>query len=303
MSDKKFLRSLRARIRNSLRRISLLRLKREFAKWIEPPKKEKSYAIRPFHRTQASIWSRWSRPQHERLEERMLLASDLVYPTGASDLTLLFDASSAQYRLAQSADTEVIVSSLSASSIGTDGIRIIGTSSGDVLRLDMTSLSEVTAPIKLTMIGGGIDTLSVSSDSDFEFSDSTLFVDRTEFRPAGFEQWTLIGEASDNSFQFGALTSINVTIQGGDGDDTLLGNNGDNIWSLTASGTGSTSRVAFSEMENLVGGSGGDTYRFQDGASGLYRIDETNGGADTVHFGSRTSGVTFDASSTEEQDV
>jgi hypothetical protein len=96
-------------------------------------------------------------------------------------------------------------------------------------------------------------------------------------------------------------TLTELKILGGDGDDSLFGLAGGNLWTVTGVNAGTLSspdyRVDFSEVETLVGGDGSDTFRFaNDGA----RIDgdlQGNGGIDTLDFGPRGAAVAVDLGS------
>ncbi len=62
-------------------------------------------------------------------------------------------------------------------------------------------------------------------------------------------------------------------------------------------------RVTASNVENVIGGSGNDTYRFSDTSTGTFHLNEPIGGVDTLDFVSITTSIIFDLSKVEEQTV
>ena len=70
---------------------------------------------------------------------------------------------------------------------------------------------------------------------------------------------TVDGLEGDDTFEFVNIT-IDVTVTGGEGSDTLLGSDGSNLWVINDDNTGSLNGlITFSAIENLEGGSGNDT--------------------------------------------
>ena len=65
--------------------------------------------------------------------------------------------------------------------------------------------------------------------------------------------------------------------------DTLTSGDGDNLWLINAPNTGTLNGVAFSGIENLIGGSGNDTFQFLPGGSLTGGIDG-GAGDDTFDF-------------------
>ena len=125
---KKYLPTFRSRVMLVLRSLRIRALKREILRWFASPQqpygdawlapvgKLKRESIRP-----RSLSSRRNKtrvnptlnPRHvfESLEPRIVLAADLTFPPGASDLVLTYDTNSSQLLLAQTSDTDAIVSS------------------------------------------------------------------------------------------------------------------------------------------------------------------------------------------------
>ncbi len=83
------------------------------------------------------------------------------------------------------------------------------------------------------------------------------------------------GSANDNFILNGG--SISGSIDGGSGNNTLTGNNVTNAWHITGTDAGTLTDIAgsFSNIQNLIGGSGTDTFVLDDGVS----INSIDGGA------------------------
>jgi filamentous hemagglutinin family protein len=105
----------------------------------------------------------------------------------------------------------------------------------------------------------------------------------------------IIGAAGTNTFNLAGLTlsapgvSKSVTLTGAAGTDTVIGQNIQTAWDLTATNSGTLANaqgtVSFTGMENLTGGSGDDTFTVNPSALTpavtLVNLD-TGGGANTV---------------------
>ncbi len=85
-----------------------------------------------------------------------------------------------------------------------------------------------------------------------------------------------------------------VAWQAGTGSDTLIGDDTDRTWDLTADGGGEiVGRLTFTGVESLTGGSADDRFAFADGVSVAGVIDGA-GGTDTLDYSAHTSAVTVD---------
>jgi hypothetical protein len=80
-----------------------------------------------------------------------------------------------------------------------------------------------------------------------------------------------------------SLSTIPVTINGGDGLDTLAGPNVTNAWTISATNGGRVGKVNFTGIENLTGGSGADTFKFN-GTGNITGALSGGGGADQLNF-------------------
>ncbi len=97
----------------------------------------------------------------------------------------------------------------------------------------------------------------------------------------------LIGTADAETFVIEPSVTKAVTVNGGFGDDTLIGPGTATAWLLTGANTGTGKATgadfAFQNIENLVGGAGADTFTFSAAGSLAGRIDG-RGGADVLDF-------------------
>jgi hypothetical protein len=105
---------------------------------------------------------------------------------------------------------------------------------------------------------------------------------------------TLTLDTDDGSF----IPAGGLTFDGGGGSDTLVGPNTTNSWNISGTNSGTLdSNVSFTNVANLTGGSGADTFTFQpagmvtgkvDGRAGSDTLDLLAAGAQAVATGSGT---------------
>jgi outer membrane protein OmpA-like peptidoglycan-associated protein len=257
----------------------------------------------------------------EALEPRVLLAADLSFGA-ATDLTLQFDSIANEYQLIDKLD---VVSRVHGNTIDDDGvIDIDGSSGDDTLGLDWATLL---GGKKIKFAGLGMDTLSVLSDSDMRLTGDQLTVNGLGFTVSGFDAAHLVGGAGSNRLDASGFSG-NVRLEGLGGDDTLIGGAGDdvlmggagddtlsgggadslvgglgsdtvkgankaNAWRISYGNQGNVDGVAFSEVENLIGGNSADIFSFDDG-SGIAGTISGGGGSDTVVGADGTNTWTLD---------
>src|SRR5262249_7070974 len=78
----------------------------------------------------------------------------------------------------------------------------------------------------------------------------------------------------------GGTLPVPLTFVGGSGQDTLVGPNDNSTWEITGDGAGQVGGVRFSGVENLVGGTAADLFRF--GPLGHTGSINGGGGGDRV---------------------
>ena len=95
----------------------------------------------------------------------------------------------------------------------------------------------------------------------------------------------------------GGISGINSIVGTSKLDDQLTGADLDNVWTISGSNAGtvtnSAGTVAFSAIENLVGGALADTFKFGD-ASALTGVLKGGGGFNTIDYSARTTAIIVD---------
>ncbi|MHC4499393.1 MAG: LEPR-XLL domain-containing protein, partial [Planctomycetota bacterium] len=90
----------------------------------------------------------------------------------------------------------------------------------------------------------------------------------------------------DQTLEFGFELSIN----GQAGDDTLVGPDSACTWNITGTDSGSVAGVMFTDIENLTGGIGADTFIFADGSM-VSGVIDGGGGVNTLDYSACTGDV------------
>jgi len=273
---KKYLRAFRSRVRFVLRSLKIRALKREILRWLAKPRHPNGDAWqvptgtdvrdtfwrRPLVKRKSGVRANLApQPQYvfEALEARVLLAADMTYPVGATDLTLTFDSATSEYRLVSSLDPTQIVASLGSSGVVAPYVNIVGTPQSDTLRLDVTRLPSTS----IAFGGGGIDSVRIEADSNFIVDGSQFTVGSMTYVATGFEEGFLTGGNSSNTFSMRAST-IPVALQGLGGNDTVSGPDQVNDWVILGNtDTVLNSITRISGIENLVGSNLVDRFRLQ----------------------------------------
>ncbi|HZU35789.1 MAG TPA: SBBP repeat-containing protein, partial [Gemmataceae bacterium] len=88
-------------------------------------------------------------------------------------------------------------------------------------------------------------------------------------------------------------TDVPVTFTGGSGTNTLVGPAQGASWSITAANAGKVGNVTFSQVANLFGGPGADSFKFSTKGS-LSGSIAGEGGGDTLDYSAWTVAVTVD---------
>jgi hypothetical protein len=91
--------------------------------------------------------------------------------------------------------------------------------------------------------------------------------------PGGLKSVGVFGGKGGDTFTILNPPGTPVTIHGGTGSNTLVGGNVPNLWNITSTNAGNVGNVAFTSIQNLVGGSGPDTFKFSDQAGVTGNID------------------------------
>jgi Ca2+-binding RTX toxin-like protein len=139
----------------------------------------------------------------------------------------------------------------------------------------------------------GIDTLQLINNSDQSVLQSQALADTSAVEITGSD----LDDRFTIDLDFDDLAdSLPLTFTGGTGNDTLRGPDGDNTWDITGFNTGTLNdQLLFTDLENLVGGSGADAFHFVHQAV-LSRTIDSGLGVNTMDYSAYGSGVTVDLS-------
>lgn len=108
----------------------------------------------------------------------------------------------------------------------------------------------------------------------------------------GIDSIRLLGTADDDTFIIDPSVTKAVSVDGGFGNDTIIGPNIATAWTITGNGKGmadtATIDFDFQNIENLTGGNNSDTFRFGTGGSISGSLDG-GAGADTIDYSLRSA--------------
>ena len=216
-----------------------------------------------------------------------------------------------------SARTDDIMATLTASDVGGfDGrATAIGGGIEDIDRLTggvgTNSLTGTSATATWTLVGAAENTYAVGGQrlifSNFENLTGGAGADA--FNIMAVLMGNLAGGAGDDTFTFENNASIMGDLTGGAGTDTLIGDDDGNTFTLTGNGAGMLAGKitggGFTNVENLTGGAGADTFNINANHSGdmtgaagddAFNLNATltgnvagGAGADTFTFANNTS--------------
>ena len=137
---------------------------------------------------------------------------------------------------------------------------------------DTIDFSLATGPITIDLDSSGVQTVRTGQ---------TLTLDAD-----GIENF--VGSSADDVVQASILGAASRSIDGGLGSDRYeTTSNGVNTWTINGSNAGqlgTVNPVSFTSVENLTGGTSGDTFNFVDGGD-ITGIINGNTGSDVVSFG------------------
>jgi hypothetical protein len=110
----------------------------------------------------------------------------------------------------------------------------------------------------------GTNTVTINGTANadaFVIDPADVVFNGTTFNGNSIRVWQVNGLGGDDTFTVHPGSA--ATINGGTGNNTLIGPNSTNIWSITGTNAGTLdSKVRFTNMQNLVGGTGLDTFKF-----------------------------------------
>lgn len=110
---------------------------------------------------------------------------------------------------------------------------------------------------------------------------------------ASFAGPVLVNLQTDTANGIGGTFSNINSFVGSSSSDKIIGPNSATTWTLTGANAGSAGGTSFSSFENLVGGSGADSFAFQNGGSISGNIDGGTG-SNTLDYSASSGPVTVD---------
>jgi hypothetical protein len=163
--------------------------------------------------------------------------------------------------LTQSVQTAVLESDPTAP--GHMALFVGGTSGNDLITLAPGSAAST---VKVTVTESSPVTYNYSATFSVATADRIFVFDGTGNDTIKIGAVTLPvaikGGNGNDTFQFTAVPVASSTIQGGTGTNTLVAPNVTNSWTITALNAGSFDGAAFTNVQNLTGNAGVDTFTF-----------------------------------------
>ena len=120
---------------------------------------------------------------------------------------------------------------------------------------------------------------------------------------------TINGLSGDNNITIdysngNPIPSGGLTINGGTGNDTLIALGQSNSWQITGANGGTlNTNIAFSNVQNLDGGSGSDSFQFSPGGSVSGNIDGGAGGTNTLDYSALAGPITLNLQTNTAPDI
>lgn len=107
---------------------------------------------------------------------------------------------------------------------------------------------------------------------------------------------SLVGGSSDDTFIFSG-GAPDTSITGGGGTDTIVADITNNTWLITGTDSGQINGRTFSNIDNLTGNTGSDTFYFSNGGT-ISGFVNGAGGSDTVDYSGEAGAVSVDIGNT-----
>jgi autotransporter-associated beta strand protein len=105
---------------------------------------------------------------------------------------------------------------------------------------------------------------------------------------------SILGGGGNDTFTVASPSPFTgITLDGGGGANALVGPNSTNTWSIGGPNNGTLGAIGFADIENLVGGSGTDVFKFQTGGSLAGTLDGGSG-TNALDYSAYKGGVTVD---------
>jgi hypothetical protein len=149
--------------------------------------------------------------------------------------------------------------------------------------------------------GGGSNTLNANDSSSAggqSYTLSSTLLTGTDFANityASLSALTVTGSGSDTLTLLSPVPTVATTFSGGSGTNTLVGANVTNAWTISGNNRGKLDSVTFSNVQDLVGGTGVDTFKF---TSTSGKVASINGGGAPANRGDWLNYASLPSSST-----
>jgi hypothetical protein len=177
-------------------------------------------------------------------------------------------------------------------------VSLTGGAANDTFNLATGDLGALPAAVTVNGGGGSGDAV-VLNDQSAPASETYTITSTTVTRP-GFggltyntvEHLTLNDGVGGNTITIVSTAATTpVTINASGSNNTLIGPNLANTWTITGSNAGTVGNVTFSDIANLTGGTGNDVFHFNSGGSVTGMVDG-GAGANTLDLSAYTTHLT-----------
>jgi hypothetical protein len=170
-----------------------------------------------------------------------------------------------------------------------------GTAGSYTVVLNGTSQGTFQPTVGVQIFGGtGNDTAIINGSANndtFILDPNQITLNGLPFAGNSIENWKANAVAGNDSFL--ADTGAAATIDGGTGTTILTGPNINNTWSLIGVASGKLNvTLVFSNISDLVGGSGGNTFRFNSTAAFTGTINGGGAGTNTLNYSTYGAPIT-----------
>ena len=234
----------------------------------------------------------------EPLEPRILLSSDPLSYTAAGaamDITLRLqevEGSDTLQLIDNNNNQSVLQSKLLAETVD---VVITGGEYSDKLTIDFSIPFTVSNGILFSdAFSGDNDTLKLTGKSNVW---NVTGNNRGNVDDAGLVDFlgveNLTGGSDADTFVLTADGSLDGTIDGGEGTDSLEGADTNNTWDITALDAGALNEQIYENIENLIGGDAQDIFVLGDGA-GVTGLIDGGGGVNTLDYSAYTTDINVD---------
>jgi len=262
--------------------------------------------IRSFHRQMSRQMKQREKAAKKRsrkmllepLEPRILLSADLSYTAAAGaamDITLRLQEVEGlgTLQLIDNNNNQLVLQSRAF--VDTSGVEITGADQDDKFTVDFSTPFSVPNGILFSDdFSGDNDTLKITGKSNVW---NITGENRGNVDSAGIVDFlgveNLTGGSDADTFVLAADGSLDGTIDGGDGTDTLEGADTNNTWEITALDAGALNEQIYENIENLIGGDAQDIFIIGNGA-GVTGLIDGGGGINTLDYSAYTTDINVD---------